>query len=70
MDDDGLFDDGVAADYDRIHSNGDSELERLTAQTLSHLVFDQTALEFAIGTGRIAVPLHELGVCVKGIELV
>lgn len=69
MDDDGFFNADVAKNYDRIHGSGDSNLEQLTAQTLSQLAFDQTALEFAIGTGRIAVPLHELGVRVQGIEL-
>jgi SAM-dependent methyltransferase len=31
--------------------------------------FGATALEFAIGTGRIALPLREAGVAVDGIEL-
>ncbi|PWU44408.1 SAM-dependent methyltransferase [Micromonospora globispora] len=36
---------------------------------LAELVGDGRALEFAIGTGRVAVPLAERGVPVTGIEL-
>ena len=36
---------------------------------LAHLAGEGRALEFAIGTGRVAVPLSERGVSVTGIEL-
>jgi SAM-dependent methyltransferase len=36
---------------------------------LSELAADGPALEFAIGTGRVAIPLLEHGVSVSGIEL-
>lgn len=36
---------------------------------LAHLAGDGPALEFAIGTGRVAIPLVERGVAVSGIEL-
>ncbi len=36
---------------------------------LADLAGDDPALEFAIGTGRVAVPLAERGVHVSGIEL-
>jgi 16S rRNA A1518/A1519 N6-dimethyltransferase RsmA/KsgA/DIM1 with predicted DNA glycosylase/AP lyase activity len=36
---------------------------------LSELAGDGPALEFAVGTGRIALPLMGRGVTVKGIEL-
>ncbi|WP_127481281.1 class I SAM-dependent DNA methyltransferase [Nocardioides pantholopis] len=36
---------------------------------LADLAGDGPALEFAIGTGRVAVPLAERGVAVSGIEL-
>jgi SAM-dependent methyltransferase len=36
---------------------------------LRHLAGDGRALEFAIGTGRVAVPLRQRGVPVTGIEL-
>ena len=36
---------------------------------LAGLAGDRRALEFAIGTGRIAVPLAQRGVPVTGIEL-
>jgi SAM-dependent methyltransferase len=40
-----------------------------TVDRLAELAGDGRALEFAIGTGRIAVPLVERGVPVTGIEL-
>ena len=55
----------VAARYDR-HLRGD---EHDAAAFLAKLVPSGTALEFAIGTGRIALPLAALGVRVDGIEL-
>ncbi|WP_446665491.1 class I SAM-dependent DNA methyltransferase [Flexivirga sp. B27] len=36
---------------------------------LAALVGHGAALEFAIGTGRVAIPLHEKGIDVSGIEL-
>jgi SAM-dependent methyltransferase len=40
-----------------------------TVDRLADLAGDGPALEFAIGTGRVAVPLAERGVSVTGIEL-
>jgi SAM-dependent methyltransferase len=40
-----------------------------TVELLSELVGDGAALEFAIGTGRVALPLAARGVPVSGIEL-
>ena len=40
-----------------------------TVDRLVELAAGGRALEFAIGTGRVAVPLHERGVPVAGIEL-
>ncbi|MFD0304357.1 class I SAM-dependent DNA methyltransferase [Streptomyces sp. NPDC127119] len=40
-----------------------------TVDRLAHLAGDGAALEFAIGTGRVAVPLAGRGVPVTGIEL-
>jgi len=39
-----------------------------TVDRLARLAGDGRALEFAIGTGRVAVPLAERGVPVTGIE--
>src|SRR3954464_1226284 len=39
-----------------------------TVETLAELAGDGAALEFAIGTGRIALPLAETGVRVVGID--
>jgi SAM-dependent methyltransferase len=45
------------------------EVLRPTVDCLAGLAGDGPALEFAIGTGRVAVPLSERGVPVTGIEL-
>ena len=40
-----------------------------TVEVLSELAGDGPAVEFAIGTGRVAIPLSEAGIQVSGIEL-
>ena len=55
----------VAADYDA-QPRGD---EQAAAEFLAQLAAGRRTLEFAIGTGRIAMPLATLGVLVDGIEL-
>lgn len=45
------------------------ELLSSTVDRLAELAGDGRALEFAIGTGRVAVPLSERGIPVTGIEL-
>ncbi len=65
MQDDGYFDADVAATYDTVHGREDAAaLGRLQA-----LAAGGAALEFAIGTGRVALPLQEAGTPVAGIEL-
>lgn len=66
---DGYFGESVASTYDKgkgRHYHPD-EIQRCVA-FLADLAPD-SALELAIGTGRIAVPLTALGVRVDGIEL-
>jgi SAM-dependent methyltransferase len=46
-----------------------SEILNPTVDRLAELAGDGRALEFAIGTGRVAVPLSERGISVTGIEL-
>jgi SAM-dependent methyltransferase len=68
--DDGYFDERVAATYDEDTAAG-STPEALDA-TVDFLVARTgggPALEFAIGTGRVALPLAARGVPVHGIEL-
>lgn len=55
----------VAARYDD-HPRGDEEA---AATFLADLARGSPALEFAIGTGRIALPLAAKGIQVEGIEL-
>jgi hypothetical protein len=67
---DGYFDEPVAARYDE----SDPEMfspERVdpVVDLLVELAGNGRALELAIGTGRIAVPLAQRGVRVHGIEL-
>jgi SAM-dependent methyltransferase len=60
------FGPAVAATYDDHHIRGD---EKVAARFLADRAAGGRALELAIGTGRIALPLSGLGVSVDGIEL-
>ena len=64
------FDEPIAARYDEANADMFSP-ERVgpAVELLAELAGDGRALELAIGTGRIAVPLAERGVPVHGIEL-
>lgn len=65
-----LWDDAVAKEYDTPGQGMFSpEVLRPTVELLSELADDGPAIEFAIGTGRVAIPLAEAGVQVSGIEL-
>lgn len=65
-----LWDDEVAQTYDTpgVGWFADDVLEPCV-QTLSELADGGRAVEFAIGTGRVAIPLSDAGVAVAGIEL-
>jgi SAM-dependent methyltransferase len=66
----GVFDETVAPWYDA--SCGDMNSDAVLGPTvdfLSSLAAKGRALEFAIGTGRVALPLEAAGVEVHGIEL-
>jgi hypothetical protein len=60
------FDEANAAVYDDLAVRGD---EDATVALLAELAGDGPALELAIGTGRIALPLAATGVRVDGIDL-
>lgn len=65
-----IWDEEIAAGYDTPGTGMFSpELLGPTIERLADLAGDGRALEFAIGTGRVAVPLRERGVSVSGIEL-
>jgi len=51
--------------YDAVDTRGD---ESETVAFLARLAGQRAALEFAVGTGRIALPLRRAGVSVDGIE--
>ena len=60
----------VAARYDAtLGAMGSPEVLGPTVDVLSDLAGDGAALELAIGTGRVALPLAATGVPVSGIEL-
>jgi SAM-dependent methyltransferase len=65
----GYFGERVAALYDE-HSAGmfDPAVVEPAIDRLAELAVDGDALEFAVGTGRIALPLAERGVRVVGID--
>jgi SAM-dependent methyltransferase len=67
---DGYFGEAIAAMYDD-SSGGEFAPATIeaTADVLAGLAGSGRALELAIGTGRIAVPLADRGVPVAGIEL-
>jgi SAM-dependent methyltransferase len=67
--DEGYFGERVAARYDDASATMfDAAIVEPAADTLAELAGGGRALEFAIGTGRIALPLAERGVRVVGID--
>ena len=67
--DEGFFGERAAAFYDeRSAAMSAPEVVGPVVQTLADLAGDGGALEFGIGTGRIALPLAERGVRVAGID--
>ena len=67
---DGYFDERVAARYDESASEMfDPAVVDPVVDFLAGLAGGGRALELGIGTGRIALPLFQLGVPVHGIEL-
>src|SRR6266511_3630262 len=69
-DEDGYFDDRVAATYDETTAElFDPAVVEPTVDFLAELAGSGRALELGIGTGRIALPLAARGVEVHGIEL-
>lgn len=64
------FGEEVAAHYDEgFGPEFDPDVIERTADVLAELVGDRPALEFAVGTGRVALVLAGRGVPVSGIEL-
>jgi SAM-dependent methyltransferase len=63
------FGEAVAARYDDDARMFDPAVVDPTVDVLAELAGDGAALEFAIGTGRIALPLAQRGVPVHGIDL-
>jgi SAM-dependent methyltransferase len=67
---DGYFGEDVAQEYDETEDPMFAdEVVRPVVDFIERLARGRSVLEFAIGTGRIAVPLAERGVDVHGIEL-
>jgi len=66
---DAHLDETVAAAYDDAHHPSfDPDLIQTTVAVLQDLAGDGPAVEFAVGTGRLALPLAETGVTVHGID--
>ena len=60
----------VAAAYDASYSDASSQADiAATVDRLAELTDGGPVVEFAIGTGRIAVPLSERGVSVSGMDI-
>jgi hypothetical protein len=65
-----LFDAPIARTYDETSAAMfEPEVIEPTVSFLSSLAGGGSALEFAVGTGRIAIPLRAAGIKVSGIEL-
>src|ERR1700742_4204185 len=65
----GYFGEDIAAAYDeRSADMFDPAVIEPTVDTLAELATDGRALEFAVGTGRIALPLAQKGVPTVGID--
>jgi SAM-dependent methyltransferase len=70
MHDDGIFDERVAAGYDAPGGDEfDPAVIEATVDYLAELAGDGPALELAIGTGRIGLPLAQRGIEVHGIDI-
>ena len=64
------FDEAVATRYDADEAEMFAdEVVAPAIDVLAELAGDGPALELGIGTGRLAIPLHQRGVAVRGIEL-
>jgi SAM-dependent methyltransferase len=74
VDEDGYFDERIAAVYDD-YQNDPTRAEfaaediEATVEFLAHLAGEGHALEFGVGTGRIALPLARRGVPTHGIDI-
>jgi SAM-dependent methyltransferase len=69
-DGDGYFDERVASRYDESAADMfDAKAVGPAVDLLAELAGDGGALEFGIGTGRIALPLAQRGVPVHGIDM-
>jgi SAM-dependent methyltransferase len=67
---DGFFDERIAAGYDDACGElNDPAVLGPTVEFLAQLAGGRRALEFAVGTGRVAIPLSARGVPVVGVEL-
>jgi SAM-dependent methyltransferase len=70
MDEDGFFDEPVAARYDEESADlFEPAVVGPVVELLAELAGSGRALELGVGTGRIALPLAQRGVPVHGIEL-
>jgi SAM-dependent methyltransferase len=68
--DDGYFGEDVAGTYDSAASDMFGEdVVNPTVDVLARFAGDGRALEFGVGTGRIAIPLARRGVEVHGIDM-
>jgi hypothetical protein len=68
--DSGTYGERIAGTYDEWYAEGHAYLgpSSATVSFLKDLAGEGPALELGIGTGRVALPLHEAGVEVHGID--
>jgi ubiquinone/menaquinone biosynthesis C-methylase UbiE len=61
--------DRVASDYDRTRSLTPAAMRRVLSLLTAELGEHQPCLEIGVGTGRLALPLHQAGLRMAGIDL-
>lgn len=69
MTNDGYFGEDIAATYDDDIGSNDPDSVQPAVDFLAELATNRRALEFGIGTGRIALPLSKKNIEVHGIDL-
>lgn len=64
----GIFGEDLAAHYDESRGVGEDGVRRLTTLLGAELAGLGAVLEIGVGTGRVALPLAEVGIPIVGLD--